>query len=57
MCSSYLITMLLMEPASSFSASLRVLHLDGYSVCTHICVHGSRFQSVTLRAVSCAQSP
>lgn len=35
MCSSYLITMLVTEPASSFSASLRVLHLDGYMVCTH----------------------
>lgn len=49
MCSSSLITMLRMEPASSFSASLRVLHLDGYSVCT--------FQNATLHTVSCSQSP
>lgn len=41
MCSSYLITMLVTEPASSFYASLRVLHLDGFSVGTHVCVHGS----------------
>lgn len=48
MCSSYLTTMLVTEPASSFSASLRVLHSDGYSVRLHVRVHESWCQSLTL---------
>lgn len=48
MCSSYLTTMLVTEPASSFSASLRVLHSDGYLVRLHVRVHESWCQSLTL---------
>lgn len=57
MCSSYWTTMLVTEPASSFSASLRVLHSDGYLVRLHVRVRGSWCQSPTLCAISFGQAP